>query len=381
MKIALVSAYFYPYSNGGTEKYVLNLAKKLIIEGNIVKVITAFKSVQDEFYFQDLEVIVLPDETSTDRGIITGCTNPSNLIFFKSILEKENFDLIHFHTLTPAFNIFHLEEVHKNGIKIHFTAHVPAITCIHGDLMQFGETACHGKIDNNLCKACYLNKKGVPRQLCKLVSKSVDIVGWPKSIFNVVTQKQRDLQKLNKLCDKLYLFTNWQEKIFLSNGFDSAKIKITTQLIGEVLVPQKKVNRKTKTIAFIGRISREKGLHILVNSFILSHRKDLNLLIIGIENDAEYLTTIQKMSLSHQNILWKFNLSNEEVSKYYKDIDVLIIPSIWYETGPYVLYEAIENGVSVIANNLGDMSIWRDKGFQVEVYNSSSELVNLLEKI
>ncbi|RZL45378.1 MAG: hypothetical protein EOO93_26945, partial [Pedobacter sp.] len=103
MKVALVTAYFYPTSRGGTEKYVLSLAKSLIKKHHDVHIITTGSSNTTGTY-KDIVVHYLDDELSNDSDILSSRKASDNLEDFISTLDTNKFDLVHFHTLTPAFN-------------------------------------------------------------------------------------------------------------------------------------------------------------------------------------------------------------------------------------------------------------------------------------
>jgi glycosyltransferase involved in cell wall biosynthesis len=48
--------------------------------------------------------------------------------------------------------------------------------------------------------------------------------------------------------------------------------------------------------------------------------------------------------------------AREEVGNVLSGMDVLVVPSRWYENGPGVIFEAFAAGIPVVATNLGGMS-------------------------
>lgn len=386
MKIALVSEYFYPKSKGGTEKYVYELAEKLISEKNQVEIITVSSDDIKHYNFKGITVRVIAPENNEDKNIISGLKPAHNLSAFNAILKEEKYDLIHFHSLTPAFSLHHIHIAKAFAIPVYFTAHIPSITCIHGDLMQYGKTACDGKIIERRCMSCYISKKQIPKGLSILLASLISQLNYPKSIANVVYQKQQDLSRLNFLCDQIFIFTTWQKRIFIENGIDESKLTLTQQMT----LPEpdtnnhrpliSKNNRKIK-LAFIGRICHEKGLHILLDAIKVLKKENIELHIAAIiENKKDpYFLKMKDLTKNNANIFWSYNLDDSEVQQFYEGIDLICVPSIGYETGPYVLYEAFKLRIPVLANNLGDMEAWEQKGFPIELYNNTNELVSLLK--
>lgn len=374
MKIALVTAYFYPIGNGGTEKYVLSLAQKLIAENHEIEIITVGETETIDYIHEGVKVSCLPDELKRQSEVISGNKAADNLQAFTKKLKEANYDLVHFHTLTPAFGIFHIEAAKRSAKKIYFTAHIPSITCIHGDLMQFGQKACDGLVMKNRCTACYISKKGLNKPLSKILAATINILGRPKTIAAVVTHKLKDMKSLSALCDKIFIFTNWQKEFFLKNGFNEKKLEMTTQFLGTELIPQQKTSKKIINIGFVGRITEEKGLHILINAFNALAKTELKLHIAGISLNDDYFRSVRKLAEKNQNIIWQLNINSQQIQDFYTAIDLLVIPSITYETGPFVLYEAIEVNLPIIANDLGDLKVWKSKGFDIELYDSPKEL-------
>jgi glycosyltransferase involved in cell wall biosynthesis len=383
MKVCLVSEYFYPQSSGGTEKYIYELAKKFKLAQVDVEIITvAAQAYTYEYEGIPVAALALNKEMSAD--VISGSSPAENLVAFERLITLKHYDVIHFHTLTSAFNLHHIKLARRLAKTIHFTAHIPAVTCIHGDLMQFGKVPCDGLVINHRCTACYLSKKPLPIPIGKLMAHVIAVTAFPRAIANVASNKKHELSMLNELCDKIYVFTKWQQRIFLANGFNEKKLEVTSQLIDRELQPNLSRQQKAiKKLGFVGRLTKEKGLHILIQSFIASNRADLYLEIAGIINDenAHYLKELKKLSENRTNIHWNFNLTQVEIQEFYKRVDVLCIPSIGYETGPFVLYEALSNDLPVLANSLGDMDVWRDRGFDVRTYHHKRELTQLINQL
>lgn len=374
MKICLVSEYFYPKSTGGTEKYVYELAKKLISEKNEVEVLTAGPIDLVNYVYDGILVRVI--------GFV------ENLDSFESILKSEKYDRLHFHTITPTFNTNHMALARETDAHVVFTAHIPAVTCIHGDLMQFGKIACDGLILKHRCTACYISKRNISKVPSNLIARLVNHLNYPESTAGVVEKKMEEVEGINKLCDTIFIFTDWQKKIFIKNGFNPEKLIKIQQM--EVPLPATSViypsipkkGNKLK-IGYAGRIGYEKGIHVLLKAFLKSKTENLELHIAAIINNKQnpYFQKLAELTKGKSNIFWKFNLDHIEIQDFYQTVDLVCIPSIGYETGPYVLYEAIKYELPVITNNLGDMDVWRKKGYQITTYNNQKELTALINML
>jgi len=62
------------------------------------------------------------------------------------------------------------------------------------------------------------------------------------------------------------------------------------------------------------------------------------------------------MAYGKNNIKFMGGYYVEEAHKIFSQLDVLVIPSIWYENSPLTIHEAFMAGVPVITSNIGGMA-------------------------
>lgn len=113
-------------------------------------------------------------------------------------------------------------------------------------------------------------------------------------------------------------------------------------------------------IGYVGRISREKGIHYLIEAIkLLPNYKQFSLVFVGPKYDQVagenkyYLNLINQLKNSQINYIFLGLLSDEDLFSFYKSIDLLALPSI-NSTEAYglVQLEAMSVGTPVIASNL-----------------------------
>jgi len=130
---------------------------------------------------------------------------------------------------------------------------------------------------------------------------------------------------------------------------------------------------RNERFLYIGRLSEEKGIHVLLNAF---SRSDF---FIDIAGDGDLKHEVEQASARFNNINFLGSLNKAQVLAYMKDCTALIVPSIWYEPFGLVTVEAFVSGTAVIANNLGAMSSMIIHGYNGMHYDGSSE--DLLQKL
>ncbi|HID53736.1 MAG TPA: glycosyltransferase [Anaerolineae bacterium] len=104
-------------------------------------------------------------------------------------------------------------------------------------------------------------------------------------------------------------------------------------------------------IGYIGGLSWQKGVHVLVNAFTqLSAPAEL--WIAGDPDfDPDYVAQLRQLANGNARFVGK--LDRDDVWQMLAQVDVIVVPSLWYETFCFVVSEAFAMGVPVIASDLG----------------------------
>lgn len=382
MKVLLVTEYFYPHSVGGTEQYVHELAQGLNAADVDISILTISGS-KGIYKYDSFTVYTIPANANHSKNTIAGVTPPDNLDIFTDTINGLRPDIIHFHTLTTSIGIYHYKAANKAGIKVIFTSHIPGNTCLRGDLMKFGKNNCDGKIRLNTCQACYLHSKGLPKVISPTAASLMRILKYPGILSQASAMKKQQLEQIKTICTAVVTMSNWQQKVFLVNGFNTNTLMLSRYTFKEITnTAQASTNGQVINIGFAGRISPEKGLHILIEAFkrLSAQRFTLKIAAIRSASHEEYLSRLLSETKELTNIHWNFEYTPDTINNFYQEINVLCIPSVLNETGPYVMFEAIARHIPAIASNLGGMREWADLNYPVTVYphHDVNELFRLL---
>ncbi len=355
MKILLVTEYFYPQSSGGTELYVYNLAKALQKQNHQVEVLSLFDGEQKQTIYNNIVIHYIPFNQDFDPAVINGEKPASNLLSFIASVRSIHPNIVHFHTLTTSIGVYHIEAVKQAGFKVVLTSHIAAHTCIRGNLMRLGKYMCDGKVEAQKCLSCYLQYRGISAPLNYLSAYAIRTTGFPKNIANFVAHKKNELLKLRSSLDQLVVVSNWQRNVFIKNGFDPQKLNLCRQAV-EIYNTSSAVKKDSKKLilGFIGRITRVKGLHVLLSSIKnISNNMELRIAAIPTKMEMDYYQQQKQQAESLPNVTWIENLPNEKIGAFLQKLDLLCVPSQWPETGPFVVYEALAQGIPVLGSNIG----------------------------
>ena len=273
--------------------------------------------------------------------IIGGMLTPFNpyTYFQARILMRNNRpDVIHLHNFFPIISpsIFYAASHEK--IPIIFTLHNYRIGC--GGGLPFR--------NESVCLKCLSDKSVYPLLLYRCYRNSL-FASFPLAVMISLHRV------LNTWKEKITLFitlTDFQARILSSTDLiDYTMVRVKPQFMSN---PPKVISffQRENRVIFAGRISKEKGLSVLLEAWKIWGSNAPTLLIIGDGPDREYLEKTYKQS----NIIWMGKLSSEDVVIEIGKSKMFVLPSICFEGFPMVIREALATGVPVIASNIGPLS-------------------------
>jgi len=106
-------------------------------------------------------------------------------------------------------------------------------------------------------------------------------------------------------------------------------------------------------LGYIGRLSSPKGIEYLIRSMLLLPN-NFRLLIIGDGLQKSELELLVKLLKIQKRV--QFLDFIECVDDYVAVLDIVVVPSVWYEAFGRVVIEAMNQGVPVVASRIGGMA-------------------------
>ncbi len=372
MKILQVLNHFLPQQIAGTEVYTWALSKHLQNQGVDVKVlIPHYGKIESASYiYDDLFVHQYAEPSIVDRSLIMGFREPIGLIHFEEYIFDERPDIIHFHELAGSNGITlkHLHVAKKIGAKVIMTFHLAGYSCKTDTLVHLGKTICDGVIDLRKCSNCYLQSTGNGKFATTLTSASkffhdfsINTTRWQNKIgtalgtVSIISKLKKDLCFIVSQCDYVICITEWYKKILIANGVNQSKIRVIKQGIpidSTNYISRRKIHKGSLRLIFLGRISKFKGLHLLIKAIKDIDPDLIKLSIFGNSDDTLYESSLKTETASNKNISWKGKLDQKDVIKTLKEHDLLCLCSTFSEMSPLVIQEAFAAGIPIIASNV-----------------------------
>lgn len=146
------------------------------------------------------------------------------------------------------------------------------------------------------------------------------------------------------------------------------------------------ISPNDKIILFTGRISKEKGLDVLLDALKKVKVDNYKLLIVGsIMHGANekngYVDLVKhKAHEISPHVLFTGYIAHDKLADYYNAADVTVLPSTWEEPAGLTMVEALSCGSSLITTNSGGIGEYVDhKAIMIE--RDANIRVNLAKQI
>jgi glycosyltransferase involved in cell wall biosynthesis len=148
--------------------------------------------------------------------------------------------------------------------------------------------------------------------------------------------------------------TEFSRRLFIEHGLPARRIAIKPNFVLE----DPGVGCGGEAALFVGRLSEEKGLTVLMRAWKLLSSPS-TLLIVG---DGPMREEVQRYCRENAKIRWLGSRPPGEVASLMSTARVLIVPSICYETFGRTVIEAFATGLPVVASALGSLAELVDHG-------------------
>lgn len=109
-------------------------------------------------------------------------------------------------------------------------------------------------------------------------------------------------------------------------------------------------------VGFVGGIYRSKGVHVLVRAFRHLVGEPVELSVHGhLDWFPDYAAELRAQAKG-LDVTFAGGFARGDVERVLAGLDLLVVPSIWYENMPITIYEARRHGIPVVVTNLGGMA-------------------------
>ena len=383
MKILLLVHLFLPDYFSGTEILTLHTAQELQSRGHEVEVFTGFPGAADipddqrfdSYEFEDIPVSRFKHAHSP-MGLQSNVAEQeydNQLVaeHFTALLDKFQPDVVHF---------FHLMRVSASVIDVCVQRGIPTIltptdfwfVCPAAQLRLEDGSMCAGpdSIGANCVRhlaalkmpgriADFLNR--LPEALVRGVVQVAVLPPFkhfgPVRLVSALSRRKDFLKgRLNQI-DRVLVPTRVMQQTLLQHGLEPARTRYCSYGIRlpERAAPEPR-NSGPLVLGVIG-IGEHKGPHVLIQAVRKLPQTDLVVKIYGRHSDfPDYMDRLKTMAGNDHRIAFCGSFANDQIGTVLSKLDVLVVPSIWFENAPLVIYSAQAAGVPVIGSDVAGVS-------------------------
>lgn len=384
MRICLVAHGFPPVERTGVEGYTRCLAEALARAGHRVEVFVprrdpvladmALRREERDGYAVNWLTTNQAPETPRQALLV-----PEIARAFAAFLERERPEVVHFqHLLKLGLGL--VEVAQERGIPCLYTAHDYFPVCHRYTLLRPDLSHCDVRGDARACARCdlalsHLNQQpdlgdyqmGVLesqlapaawQRLGGILADRLTEHGVASEEFETLHGERRALERLRAeafarfdlvLSPSRYLLAE------LERG-GLARERLAHQELGFAVadlvgLPPPARARGTVRFAFLGGLSKHKGVHVLLEAFSRVPR-GAELAVWGHSSDKPYVDFLRERC-GAVGAQWRGSYERADLPRILAEVDALVVPSVWVENWPLVIHEGFAAHRPVLASRIG----------------------------
>jgi glycosyltransferase involved in cell wall biosynthesis len=248
-----------------------------------------------------------------------------------AVLDRYRPDVVHCHNTFPLVSPSVYQAASERGIPVVQSLHNFRLACPQAFLLRDDKPCedCVGTLPwRSVVRRCYHGSATQSAVLAVMIGVNRAIGTYQKSVTRYIA--------LNEFC----------RSKFVQSGLPAERIVVKPNFVDLPPVP---VDAPRSGALFVGRLSREKGIHAMAGALGALRPSKATLDVIGDGPDAGVLSAIDGVRMHGR-------LSCEQTYGAMSRAAYLLMPSIWYENFPRVLVEAFACCLPVITSRLGAMA-------------------------
>ncbi|CAN5250703.1 glycosyltransferase family 4 protein [soil metagenome] len=381
MRILFAAHQFFPEHYAGVETVTLSLAQEFKARGHEPYVLAPKRSIPgndiepgevEEYEFGGIPVrrvgrpregVSRPYSLDYENEVMAGRTSEYMRKIEPDIVHAEHFQGLSA-SVIPAIKEF--------GVPLVYTATDFWTFCPVVDLRRHDGVMCTGP-EISHCTRCIASrypgtrmKQAVdltPPAVIKVaaVLSGTRLSGLSHSLRQVRALEERPgrIREEMRLVDHIIVYTHLMRELLLANGIGAGKIEVSHYGIDTSGIRREdRPFTPPLKVGFVGTLAPHKGCDVLIRAFRnLPPELDATLAIYGnLERFKHFVQELRALAGGDGRIDFAGPFAREEVGDVLSGMDILVVPSRWYENGPGVIFEAFAAGIPVVATNLGGMS-------------------------
>lgn len=351
MKVLLVHEYYRSSAPSGEDRVFENEKKLLEYNGIDVQILK----------FEN-DSIGSPDGPSVFKAALYTPWSPIGVRQIKSAIKSFNPDVVHFHNTFPVLSQSAIYQAKKMGVATVQTFHNFRSICANAMLMG-SDGICEECIGTypykSISRRCYRNS----------------LLATVPLALNIALNRYRRTWQTQ--IDRFIVLSEFNRNKFVEAGFPEHKLCVKPNFFNDT--DNFNVSKDGSWI-FVGRLSKEKGVHLLPQVWKKLGEVAPVLNVVGsgplydsLKNDIENECLGSKVILHGQ-------CRADEVELLLARASLMVFPSVWFEPFGLVIGEAYRQAVPVAASKIGTPAFTVKDGYS-GVHFISGDVDDMTQKL
>jgi glycosyltransferase involved in cell wall biosynthesis len=361
LRVLTVVHDFLPAHVGGSEIHAAQLSAELARRGHEVRVVTTERDLSRpegstrRYAYGELQV----DELCHWReysDVADVHRQPLSAEVLRAKLREWKPDIAHFHHFA-FFGPRALEVALEEGVAVTATLHDFHLLCDRATLLRADDSICargsrpwHAPAD--ACSDCLLR---YPRHPARS-GRAEEERGLEAALQTVAFERRALVARVLARVPRLISPSSFLAERFVEAGvLEREQVEVLRYgYPGPRRAPRRSDPARPLRVGYVGGLYPSKGVHVLVEALAELHPTRIELSIHGVlEWFPEYVGRLR--TRAGPNVRFAGRFDPLDIDRVFEPLDVLVVPSLWYENMPLTIHEAWRHSIPVIASDLGGM--------------------------
>jgi glycosyltransferase involved in cell wall biosynthesis len=240
----------------------------------------------------------------------------------------------HFHNTWFATSPQVLRQLKSIGIPTVVTVHNYRLACVNAQLLKDGKPCelCVGRVPwRGVRYRCYHDSVG------QSAAAAIGI------------QAHRTLGTWSRGVDRFIALSEFSRDQLIASGLPAERIVVRPNFVPDP-GPRPRSPSASRIVAFVGRLSPEKGLDVAIRAWERARLSGLELVVAG---DGPQRRQLE--ALAGPSVRFVGRVDAETVMRLLQSSRAVLLPSIWFESQPLGALEAFAAGIPAMGSAIGGL--------------------------
>lgn len=368
MKVLHFLPWYSPHVRGGTEVFLMDLARSQSRAGYEVHIICP--NTRESFHQETIEgvpVTYFPFPYGLGLpSFLEGRTAHPTCADFADLVRRLDPDVLHLHGIYPHFlqSFERLDDEYRG--RLILTVHLVNVICAKQTLIDRWNGPCAGKVDFAACSTCIASSPAASRtsRVANRLTIAVNEFAYRSlgtAATPLLTPAQRRVDAQVRVVDflrahaRIDVLSPWFRRVLAVNGFAPDRISgFDNPLFDRRNFSATRARLEGPVrFLFVGRLTQQKGIGLILDALaVLEPLKErFSIAFVGRAED-EWARRVDAMRAHGFRLELRGEATHGDMHAHYRANDYLLFASLSGEMLPQAVQEALVNDLPVVGADL-----------------------------